>query len=198
IINETLAHNEFEYSKKHIYRDHNKAHQLDALLYHCPKCHQDFTMHAKGNTLSCDCGFHLELDQHYQFSENEFGFKNIHDYYEYIKDVERKNIVGSSDVILSHQVKVKKLSLENKKFDQTGEGTFTLTHQGIRFEGTVNNEPVSFSHSLNVLQALAFSINEEYECYYNNELYYFYPITSPASCTKMALLYDLLVEQNNN
>ena len=194
IVNDTLAHNEFEYSKNYIYHDHNKAKQLDAVLYHCPHCGRDYTMHAEGNKLSCDCGFSLELDKHYQFSDNAYGFRNIHDYYEYIKDVERKRIHEASNEILTQQVKVKKISLEKKKDDQLGEGTITLTHQGIAFDGVVGGKAITFAHSLSVLQALAFSINEEYECYYNNELYYFYPVDNPKSCTRMALLYDLLTE----
>ena len=197
IINKTLAHNEFEYSKEHTYRHHNKAHNLDAVLYHCPKCGNDYTMHAKGNTLYCDCGFSLELDKHYQFNDNPYGIKNIHDYYEYIKSVERENIASSSDIIFTQEVKVRKMSMMGKRYDEFGEGVISLTREGLAFSGKVGSEEINFKHSLKVLQALAFSIREEYECYYNNELYYFYPKVNPESCTRVALLYDLLEEENN-
>ena len=78
IISKTLAHNEFEFAKKHIYKDKNKAENLDSVLYLCPHCHQEFKMHANGNTLECECGFKLEIDEHFAFNENEYNLHNIH------------------------------------------------------------------------------------------------------------------------
>ena len=59
LLVENLAHNEYEYAKEHIYKDKNKAENLDAVLYHCPKCNREFTLTANGNSISCDCGFKL-------------------------------------------------------------------------------------------------------------------------------------------
>ena len=53
---------------------------------------------------------------------------------------------------------------------------------------------VEFTHLVENLQALPFSVGEEYECYYDNELYYFYPKENKDTCIKVALLYDLLQE----
>ena len=87
------------------------------------------------------------------------------------------------------------MSFVNKKEDVSGEGICTITKQGFSFSGTVGGNEVSFSHTVESLQALAFSVNEEYECYFNNELYYFYPKENKKSCTKVALIYDLLHEK---
>ena len=197
LLNESLKHNEFEYAKEHVYKDKNKAENLDAVLYHCPKCGKEFLMHSEGNSIYCDCGFRLDIDEHFAFNENEFGLNNIHEYYEYQKDVERKRIEELSDdeAIISQEVIVKKMSFVNKKEDISGEGICTITKQGFSFSGTVGGNEVSFSHTVESLQALAFSVNEEYECYFNNELYYFYPKDNKKSCTKVALIYDLLHEK---
>ena len=198
IITEALQHNEFEYAKKHIYKDKNKAENLDGVLYHCPHCGKEFLMHSHGNVLECECGFRLELDEHFAFNENEYNINNIHDYYEYQKDVERERInnLGEDDVIISQEVTVTKLNLMDKKKDVFGEGVCTITKKGFSFTGVVDNKEVSLAHSLESLQALAFSVNEEYECYFENELYYFYPKENRKSCTKVALIYDLLHEKN--
>ena len=194
IIKESLAHNEFEYAKKREYKDNNKAQNLEKVLYLCPHCHKEFSMHANGNKIECDCGFSLELDNHYQFNDNDYGIKTIHDYYEFIKAEERKYIASCNNEIIKQEVVVKKISFKNKKYDVLGEGICTVTKQGFSFDGKVGDKAVSFYHPKEALQALPFSVGEEYECYYNNELYYFYPKNNKNTCVKVALLYDLIQE----
>lgn len=196
ILVKELAHNEFDYAKDFVYKDNNKAENLDAVLYHCPKCGKDYTMHSEGNTIKCDsCGFHLDIDEHFAFSENEFGFNNIHDYYEYIKNVEKEYINScDSDVLISQEVVVKQISFVSKDEDILGEGVCTITKTGFGFTGTIGGKELSFVHTLDSLQALAFSVNEEYECYNDNILYYFYPKENKKSCTKVSLIYDVLHE----
>ena len=195
IIEANLKHNEFEYAQNYVFKDNNKAQNLDKVLYICPHCHKEFTLKANGNRLECDCGFSLELDEHFNFNNNEYGIKTIHDYYEYIKAEERKFIASCNDLIISQEVIVKKISFKNKKLDVCGEGTCTITKQGFSFYGTMDGDNLSFSHSVDTLQALPFSVGEEYECYYNNELFYFYPKENKNTCVKVALLYDLLQEK---
>ena len=196
ILVKELAHNEFEYAKDFNYRDKNKAENLDAVLYHCPHCGKYFTMKASGNRISCtSCGFHLDIDNHFAFSENEYGLNNIHEYYEYIKEVERDRIKKlDSNVIITQEVVVKKISFESPKNDVLGEGICEVTTSGFKFTGVIAGEQVSFAHTFESLQALAFSVNEEYECYYDNVLYYFYPKDDKRTCTRVSLVYDLLQE----
>ena len=195
LIVKNLANNEFEYAKDYVYKDKNKADNLDSVLYHCPKCGREFTLHSSGNSISCDCGFKLVLDEHYAFNDNEYGISNIHEFYEYQKNIERENIKSKEDVILSQEVIVKQISFENKKKDVIGEGVCTISKEGFSFSGTIGDKELSFSHTLDSLQALAFSVNEEYECYHNNVLYYFYPKDNKKSCTKVSLIYDILHEE---
>ena len=192
IIEANLKHNEFEYAQNYVFKDNNKAYNLDKVLYICPHCHKEFSLKTNGNKLECDCGFSLELDEHFNFNDNEYGIKTIHDYYEYIKAEEKKYIASCGDVIISQEVIVKKINFKNKKLDVYGEGTCTITKQGFSFNGTIGEKNLSFSHPLDTLQALPFSVGEEYECYYNNELFYFYPKENKNTCVKVALLYDLL------
>ena len=51
-----------------------------------------------------------------------------------------------------------------------------------------------FEIEISNLRALAFSCGEEFECYHDNELYYFYPKTNRQQCTKWALIVDELVK----
>ena len=196
IIKDNLRHDDASYTQRFIYKDKNKAENLEHVLYHCPKCGKDYTMKSDGNTISCECGFKLELDEHYYFKENEFGLKTIHDYYSLIKAHEKEYILNTtSNLLIEQEVKVVKISFKGKKYDAKGWGVTKVTKHGFEFSGEVDGEEVSFSYSLDYLQALPFSVNKEYECYYNNELYYFYP-ENGTSCTRVCLIYDLLQEDD--
>ena len=73
-----------------------------------------------------------------------------------------------------------------------GKGGCTLTNSHFKFEGDLNVK--EFTIAMKDLRALAFSCGEEFECYYNDELYYFYPKTNKQQCTKWALIVDEIVK----
>ena len=187
IINQGIAYNEFNYIKENnlTFKDKKKAEGLENILYRCPKCHQEYTLSSKGNTISCNCGFNLTIKEDYHFEENEFGLTNIHDWYELIKQEERKHL---DNINLECEVKVKKFNIDNKKLDEKGIGICKLDNDKFTFEG--NLKVKSFSIDLEILRTFAFSCGEQFECYYNDELYYFYPVKNPQQCAKWALIMD--------
>ena len=187
IINQGIAYNEFNYSKENnlTFKDKKKAEGLENVLYHCPKCHQEYTLSSKGNTISCNCGFNLTIKEDYHFEDNEYGLTNIHDWYELIKQEERKHL---DNINLECEVKVKKFNIDNKKLDEKGSGVCKLDNDKFTFEG--NLKVKSFSIDLEILRTFAFSCGEQFECYYNDELYYFYPVKNPQQCAKWALIMD--------
>ena len=187
IINQGIAYNEFNYIKENnlTFKDKKKAEGLENVLYYCPKCHQEYTLTSKGNTISCNCGFNLTIKEDYHFEENEYGLTNIHDWYELIKQEERKHL---DNINLECEVKVKKFNIDNKKLDEKGSGVCKLDNDKFTFEG--NLKVKSFSIDLEILRTFAFSCGEQFECYYNDELYYFYPVKNPQQCAKWALIMD--------
>ena len=187
IINQGIAYNEFNYIKENnlTFKDKKKAEGLENVLYYCPKCHQEYTLTSKGNTISCNCGFNLTIKEDYHFEKNEYGLTNIHDWYELIKQEERKHL---DNINLECEVKVKKFNIDNKKLDEKGSGVCKLDNDKFTFEG--NLKVKSFSIDLEILRTFAFSCGEQFECYYNDELYYFYPVKNPQQCAKWALIMD--------
>ena len=187
IINQGIAYNEFNYIKENnlTFKDKKKAEGLENVLYRCPKCHQEYTLSSKGNTISCNCGFNLTIKEDYHFEDNEYGLTNIHDWYELIKQEERKHL---DNINLECEVKVKKFNIDNKKLDEKGSGVCKLDNDKFTFEG--NLKVKSFSIDLEILRTFAFSCGEQFECYYNDELYYFYPVKNPQQCAKWALIMD--------
>lgn len=193
LINKCLYTNEFDYIKEKglTFKDNKKAKGLENILYYCPKCKCEHTLKTKGNTIKCEkCGFELTLQEDYHFNDNEFNIKTIHDWYLLITEYEKENI--KNNINLSCEVKVKKYNIENKKFNEKGTGKCTLTNSCFKYEGDLKVK--EFTIDMKMLRALAFSCGEEFECYYNDELYYFYPKTNKQQCTKWALLVDELVK----
>lgn len=192
IINESIAYNEFEYIKEKglTFKHKKKAEGLENVLYYCPKCHQEFTIETKGNKVYCEhCGFSLDIKEDYHFEDNEFNIHTIHDWYELIKQYENKKL---DNVYLETEVEIRKFNIENKKLDEVGTGKCILTNHSFKYIGDLNVK--EFEIEIANLRALAFSAGEEFECYHNNELYYFYPKTNRKQCVKWALIVDELVK----
>ena len=61
----------------------------------------------------------------------------------------------------------------------------------------VDKKEVKFTIPMVELRALAFSANEEFECYYDDELYYFYPTENKLQCAKWALIVDILNKEED-
>ena len=191
-VNKALSYNDFEYSKDlMVYKRKDKAYGLDGLLYRCPKCGKLYTMKSEGNTLLCDnCGFKLNILNNYHFDNSEF--ENIHTYYKWMKEQEKPNI---HRIKLISNVKLKIFNEDFKGFE-IDYGTCILTDQGISYKS--NKTDYQLFKSIDDLPALAFSINEEFEFYYQNRLHYFYPIENKKECTRWALIVDLLNEEKKN
>lgn len=189
IIEENLSYNDFEFARdiKAKYKGKNKAKGLENVLYYCPKCHKEYTLASDGNHIKCNvCGFDLEIDDDYSFKENKYNIRDISDWYKIIKKYENENI--KNGINLECEVRVKKFDLKNYKIEE-GEGICYLNNADFSFDG-VMGENLSFKIPVDRLKTLAFSVNEEFECYYNDELYYFYPVNNRIQCTKWALIVD--------
>lgn len=196
VIQSGIATDEYAYLKDVTVKDKNMAEGSEKVVYKCPKCRRDFTVKASRNQLLCDCGFSLTFDRHYHFESNPFGFENLHDAYQYVKSVEREDVSQSgADFKYEIDVTVKVLNFENRKKDLPGEGTVTVTKDGIRFAGVIDNEKQTFSHTFRELPCLAFGVDDEFEFYHQNKLYYFYPVGNKRACTKISTVYDILYEE---
>ena len=198
LINESIKYNDFDFALENNlqYVSKTKAEGLENVLYYCPKCHKEFSFKTKGNNITCShCGFELHINNNYQFDDNEFNIKNIHEFYELIKEYEKEQL-KNDNYTLSCDVKIKKFNFKNKKFNEKGIGKCTLNKNEFTYSG--NLKVSNFTINLNTLKALAFSCGEEFECYYNDELYYFYPITNKQQCAKWAMIVDIINEGNDN
>lgn len=175
------------FERSQVYKKNNKAKGLSMLLYRCPFCGALYSLKEEGDALSCgSCGEKLVFDEHYLLKDNSKGFETLGDLYRALAERERQE-----RPVLSCPVDVK---LFRGEAILKGEGLCRLDPEGFSFEGQVAGEKRSFHLTTKQLKALPFSCGEEFESYFENEQYYFYPRTDRAQCARFGLLADIYCE----
>ena len=170
------------------YRQKDRAKGLENILYRCSDCGGLYTTETAGCTLFCKvCGAVHRLDEHYFFTD---GIRTIPRYYDRIKALERKNLASFS---LNASVRTKIHGAKGGPIRKE-KGVCSLNAHGF----TYRSESVSFAVPIEKLPALAFSCGEEFELYYRDELYYFYPEENRQQVARWAMMTDLLWERSRN
>ena len=185
LIEGDLYFNEFDLEGLS-YKGNGKAKGLEHILYRCPHCGELYSNVSKGNTLTCThCGATYEIDNQYQFKEGKF--KNIPEYYKAIKDMELKELDKLS-LDIEVDTKIFDFKTRDPRLDK---GVFHFDKNGVSYTSSENG--LVFKYTIDELEAIAYSVNEEFEMYYRNELYYFYPSKDDKSiCTRVALIYEAI------
>lgn len=196
LIYQTMYSNDFELNKNNMeYTQIDKAVGLENMMYHCPNCHQEFTMWSFGNKVTCsNCQKEYKILDNYSFDDEEIH--NIHEYLEYVKQIEKEKI-KTEGVNLNLKVKAKIFNKKNNFF-RIVRGNINLTN--TEFTYTARQNKYSFTKKISNMEALAYSVNKEFETYNNDQLHYFYPVQNRKICTKMSIIVDCLkeIEKENN
>ncbi len=185
IIRENLSYNEFSRTISE-FRAPNKAEGLHRILYLCPHCRTLYSNRSHGNTLTCThCGKKYTIGRDYRFDDEEIP--TIYDYYARIREIEKEKL---EEVQLDIPVDVK-IFKDQVKTVRKEKGVFHLDHEKVYFKSEISD--LYFEYSISGLEGIAYSVNEEFELYYEGELYYFYPPKDQRIvCTRVALLFELL------
>ena len=184
---DAVLYNDASASSVALYPQKDKAVGLETILYRCADCGALYQTQGIGNDLICRaCGSRHTLDEHYRFTD-EIG--SIAAYYDRIRSLETAELDTAS---LSCAVRTK-IHGANGGPIRWEQGACTLDAGGFRYE----SDSVAFSVPLDSLPALAFSCGEEFELYFQDELYYFYPKEQPEQVARWALLVDLWNEKKD-
>lgn len=186
-IKEVLYFNEFDICNINN-KAKNKAKGLENILYLCPNCHHYYTNYSSGNDLIChNCGAHYHLKNDYHFEE--LDLPSISAYYQKMKEIEKTHLHDFS-IICPVDVKI---FTDNVKKVRKEEGVIEFNSQGITYKR--NDGKLNITYKISELEGIAYSVNEEFEFYYQNDLYYFYPQENRKLCSRIFLLYQLLKEE---
>lgn len=189
IINEKLYHDDYEWNKeqKITYKNDGEiARNLHTLLYWCPKCKSELQMVGEKNTITCKCcGNGATITDTYDLvpfndscviprTQTEW-FKMQREFVkEQIKDPNYKLIEKVKLGMLPKYEYLKDL----KTSEIVGEGTIALTHQGLTYDGTKNNEAFKFFIPIKDLPTYGMCTDiTRFYTFYNGEFVEFYPET---------------------
>ncbi len=154
-MNRLLAHDDYMWNRKAHVRFDGKgqmAKHLDTLLYLCPKCGALYEMDCEGNTMRCRrCGNTVELDEYYQLRPvGDSVCPGLVTDWTIMERRRAAEEVRKPDFCHSGHVRVGVLP-DHKPLtgDETslirGEGTLTLDHGGLHFDGVLEDAPLRFT-----------------------------------------------------
>jgi uncharacterized membrane protein YdjX (TVP38/TMEM64 family) len=169
------------------YTEKDKAKGLETVLYRCVDCGALYTTACEGDDLVCTaCGARHHLDESYRFTD-EIG--TISAYYDRIRTMEREKL---DSVELFCEVDTKVFT-DGRRHPRKERGACTLTKDAFSYR----SNKISFTIPTAHIPAIAFSCDKEFELYYKDELYYFYPVQNRRQAARWALIADLLYEVRN-
>lgn len=177
------------------YKGKRFAEGLEHILYRCPVCHKEYTYEALGDTLHCSyCHTEVTLNHYYDFITNNLNIpKNIKAWYLWQKEYEQKKIMDP-DYSLTSEVTLKHPDPNGHGFTVVGSGQTTLTHQGVTYRGSIHGENKEIFFKIDGIPAIPFGVNEDFEIYDHNTLYYFVP-KNIRECVKWSVVGELIYQK---
>ena len=191
-----LDYNEWEWLDSHKeieYKAKNIAVGLENILSICPKCKSRHSLQTNKNKITCEnCDLEVSLDNRYQMSGCEF--KNTLEWYNYQKDIVRKEILKNKSYVLEDNVKLCHLSQNGKTTRSSGEGVCRLDRSGLTYIGTEDGEKIEKFFPIEQIYRILFGAGEDFEIYDGKELYYFVP-ENKRSCVMWYMVSEILKEK---
>jgi len=186
-LNRVLAHNDYEWNKQARVMfggSDEMAKNLHDLLYLCPKCAALYTMRTEGDVIRCEaCGSGARVNEYYDLiplDDTCVVPETISDWYEMQREKARAE-VADSGFHFSERVKLGVLpKYKRLKKGATsiiaGDGTLSLSREGLKFDGTKDGEPFSFTLSTDAVPTYGMCTDiSRFYTFYKSEFYEFYP-----------------------
>lgn len=190
-LEDALYYDEFEWQEENkvYFKGKNMAKGLDHILYICPVCHHMYTISSNGNYLECShCHMNVKLNNYYEFETTYTIPKNIKEWYNWQKQYERDNLVPNFELV--SKVKLKLPDPKGKGFSFVGNGKITFNKDVLIYDGLINNELKKIEYRIENIQAIVFGVNEDFEIYQDDNLYYFIP-DNIKECTRYSILAEI-------
>ncbi len=194
---EKIRYNDFAYNKvarnKYVGKKPN-AFGIDKILYKCPDCKEEHTLHVKDDTIVCErCGFSVRVNEYYDLVDIK-GKARPADIDEWYKWQRRcvANEVKNDDFEMSLSgtlctLKLDKLRKAPKNREALSVGSARITNQGLSFSGTLNGKTVDFDFPARSIYSLTCSTKGYLEFYHNNDYFMIVPDEKDSCLIKWTL-----------
>ena len=201
---ESIRYNDFAFNKearhKYVGRLPNAA-GLDKILYKCPDCKKEFTLHAPHDTIKCDaCGFEASVDEYYDLVKikGQEIPENIDEWFKWQRRCVASEVKNDGfEMTLEGSLctlKLDKLRKPPKNREVLSVGKATLNNRGFVFEGELDGQKVDFSFDAKSIYSMTFSTKGFLEFYHNND----YFMIIPKDETECLIKWTLAAEEIHN
>ncbi len=158
------------------YRNNDNIEGLENVLYMCPNCHQEFTIHVENrHTLVCsECGYAEKSDEYaflHKISEVGKEIRHVSDWSKRIYNNLKHRVIRGEVEELSSKVEIHMIPEGRMKFEPVGEGTLTITRDRILLSGTVNGDALDLSLQSANFASLPFKPGKSLEVQHGDVIY---------------------------
>lgn len=183
-----ISHNDESAMTGISYRCKAPAEGVDGILYRCPSCRGELTLTASGDTVTCSCGHTARLLPDYRLEGSPY-FSTLGEWFLWERDI------LDTATPLSAAVRIGTPDENGNMDPDAGEGHATLSRDAFTFEGTVCGEPLAFTVPTDKLGGLPITVSKHFDVYYNNRLYYVYPLPDTRITVKWVQFFDKLLAE---
>ena len=192
-----ISYDDFTFNKearhKYIGKKPN-AEGLDKILYKCPDCEREYTLHVPNDTVKCDaCGFEAGVNEYYDLVpiKGKTLPKDIDKWFKWQRSCVARE-VKNDDFAMTLEgslctIKLDKLRKPPKNQKTLSVGRVTLTNQGLSFEGELDGQKVDFWFDAKSIYSITFSTKGFLEFYHNNDYFMIIPKESNQCLIKWTL-----------
>ena len=185
MILQKLQYNDFAFNKvaRHKYTGKKpNAYCIDKILFMCPDCKREHTLHTENDTLVCEnCGFSVRINEYYDLVDAKGNGcpEDIDKWYKWQRKSVADQITSDDfEMVLCGSLctlRLDKLSSPPKNRKILSVGTARLTKEGLTFNGMLDKENADFSFGAKSVYSLTFSTKGYLEFYCNNDYYMIVP-----------------------
>jgi len=177
-----FRYNDFAWNREKQYSYRGKvpcAHGVDNILFICPQCGRQFTMHVEGDRLACSCGHSVTIDDRYNLIPDDscFPFAGIDEWYHWQQDVIAEEVMqdgfGMCEDVSYMMLNLDGRDLKKGRLINVGEGRLELDSRQIRYTGTKHGEEADLSFDLSRIPSATLTTSIANEFYYDGVFHQF-------------------------
>lgn len=177
-----FRYNEFEEMKENKVAFRGKKPNIDGLdniIYKCPDCISEFRFVVEGDRMRCtQCGMTVAMDEYYDIAavKGTLPFENTDAWYKWQRKVLAQEVLDDT-FAMTTKVRIGRINTQkltsNHSIVYYGDGTLTLTNQGLTYCGTRDGEQVELFFHAKQVYSLSISLEYELDLYYDGVYYNF-------------------------
>ncbi len=176
-----------------VFRQKRLAEGLEYILYHCPKCHAQFTLKTQGNLITCTvCGNTAAIDGALRLTPVDGGVSppGVQAWYclQTRHDMQR---LANNPQPINTRVTLHAPLGPGKGVGPCGEGTLRLNPQGWHYAGTVWGEEARLFFPLDTVPAIPFDPRDDFQIYAHGK-YYMFTAENPQAYSQIATVGECM------